>query len=216
MSGLAGAFPDDVETLKSVLLAERARADRLSQLLKKLQRHRFGRRAETLPIDQLELGLEDVRQVEAAGAAEAEAKDPSARAAQTGRRRTNRGSLLAHLPRFERVIEPESLACPCCSGALHRVGEDVSKRLDIVPTATPISGDAPSQVRLPRLRGGRGASLRPGAMDRGRAADGGDRGPRDRLKYADHLPLYGQAQIYARQGVRLDRSNVADWTGRAA
>ena len=108
MAGLAEALPDDVETLKGMLLAERARADRLSQILKELQRHRFGRRAEALPIDQLELRLEDVQQVEAAGAAEAEAKDPSARAAQTGRRRTNRGPLPAHLPRFERVIEPRA------------------------------------------------------------------------------------------------------------
>ncbi len=53
MNGLANALPDDVETLKAILLAERARADRLAQIIKELQRHRFGRRAETLPIDQL-------------------------------------------------------------------------------------------------------------------------------------------------------------------
>ena len=112
-----------------MLLAERARADRLSQILKELQRHRFGRRAETLPIDKLELGLEDVQQVEAAHVADTEAKDPPARAAQAARRRANRGSLPAHLPRFERVIEPESLACPCCSGALHRIGEGLPSGL---------------------------------------------------------------------------------------
>ena len=61
MSGLAKALPDDMETLKAMLLSDRARADRLAQIIKELQRHRFGRRAETLPIDQLELGLEDVQ-----------------------------------------------------------------------------------------------------------------------------------------------------------
>ena len=100
VTGLADALPDDVQTLKAMLLAERARADRLSQIIKELQRHRFGRRAETLPIDQLELGLENVQQVEAAGAAEAEAKDRAARAAKAGHRRTNRGALPTHLPRF--------------------------------------------------------------------------------------------------------------------
>ena len=106
-------------------------ANRLSQILKELQRHRFGRRAETLPINQL--GLTAVQQVEAAEAADTEVKDPAARVLRAGQRRAHRGSLPTHLPRFEQVIEPESLACPYCSGALHRIGEDVSERIDIVP-----------------------------------------------------------------------------------
>ena len=48
-------------------------------------------------------------------------------------KRTNRCALPAHLPRFEMVIDIESKACPCCAGALHRIGEDVSERLDIIP-----------------------------------------------------------------------------------
>ena len=58
----ADALPDDPGTLKAMLLAERARAERLEQIIKELRRHRFGRRAETLPEDQLQLGLEDVEQ----------------------------------------------------------------------------------------------------------------------------------------------------------
>src|SRR5712671_5050563 len=61
-----------------MLLAERAESERLRQIIKELQRHRFGRRAETLPEEQLQLGLEDVEQVEAAGHAESEANVPSA------------------------------------------------------------------------------------------------------------------------------------------
>ncbi len=133
VTALADTLPDDVASLKAMLLAERAHSDRLTQIIKELQRHRFGRRAETLPIDQLELRLEDVQQVEAAGAAQAEASDPSARAAKARQRRTNRGALPAHLPRFEIVVDIESMACPCCSGELHRIGEDVSERLDIIP-----------------------------------------------------------------------------------
>ena len=70
--------------------------------------------------------------MEAAAAAEAEAKDLAAPAAKAGQRRTNRGALPAHLPRFEVVVEPQSLACSCCSGDLHRIGEDVAERIDII------------------------------------------------------------------------------------
>ena len=57
MTALADALPDDPGTLKAMLLAERARAERLEQIIRELRRHRFGRRAETLPEDQLLLGL---------------------------------------------------------------------------------------------------------------------------------------------------------------
>ena len=72
-------LPDDPGTLKAMLLAERARAERLEQIIKELQRHRFGRRAETLPEDQLLLGLEDVEQVAASKECEGEAAAPAAR-----------------------------------------------------------------------------------------------------------------------------------------
>ena len=160
---LADALPNDVALLKAMLLAERARTDRLTQIIKELQRHRFGRRAETLPIDQMELGLEDVQQVEAAAAAEAEAKEPSAKAANAQKRRTDRGSLPLHLPRFEIVVDVESKACPCCSGELHRIGEDVCERLDIIPaqirvlvTRRPKYVAAPARRACCRLRRRRG------------------------------------------------------------
>jgi hypothetical protein len=60
------ALPDYPGTLKAMLLAERAHAERLEQIIKELRRHRFGRRAETLPEDQLQLGLEEVEQAAAA------------------------------------------------------------------------------------------------------------------------------------------------------
>ena len=70
-----------------------------------LQRHRFGRRAETLDADQLDLGLEDIEQEIAAGEAGAEAAAPAARTERVARRRANRGSLPAHLPRIETVVD---------------------------------------------------------------------------------------------------------------
>src|SRR5215218_4753147 len=83
---LADALPNDPSTLKAMLLAERARAERLEQIIKELQRHRFGRRAETLPEDQLLLGLEEVEQV----AASHEVEDQTGAAVESSRRATKR------------------------------------------------------------------------------------------------------------------------------
>ena len=130
---LADALPDDPGTLKAMLLAERARAERLEQIIKELQRHRFGRRAETLPEDQLLLGLEDVEQVAASRETEGETDDPVERAHRATKRRMNRGSLPRHLPRVEMVVDIDDHACPCGGSALHRISEDSSERLDIVP-----------------------------------------------------------------------------------
>src|SRR5471030_3060532 len=95
------ALPDDPDTLKAMLIAERVQNERLRQIIKELQRHRFGRRAETLPEDQMSLGLEEVEQVVASGEAETEAAVPAERAGRAAKRRMNRGSLPAHLPRVE-------------------------------------------------------------------------------------------------------------------
>jgi transposase len=101
MTVTADALPDDPGTLKAMLLAERARAERLEQIVKELQRHRFGRRAETLPEDQLLLGLEEVEQVVASSEAEIDSANAAERANRASRRRMNRGSLPTHLPRIE-------------------------------------------------------------------------------------------------------------------
>lgn len=120
-----------------------------------------------------------------------------------------------HLPRIEEIIEPQSLVCDC-GGCLHCIGEDVSERLDVIPAqfrvivtrrpkyACRSCTDGVVQAAAP-------ARLIPGGL------------PTEAMvahvlisKYADHLPLYRQAQIYSRQGVDLDRSTLADWVGRAA
>jgi hypothetical protein len=86
----ADALPDDPSTLKAMLIAERAQNERLRQIIKELQRHRFGRRAETLPEDQMLLRLEEVEQVAASGEAETEATNPAERASRSAKRRMNR------------------------------------------------------------------------------------------------------------------------------
>jgi transposase len=224
MTALADTLPDDPEALKAILLAERvahaaslaerdAEAERLRQIIKEMQRHQFGRRAETWPIDQLELALEDVQQV---AAGRAEAGDPERRSAAAGKRRANRGALPDHLPRIESLIDVADKACPCCFSPLHPIGEDRAERLDVVPAQFRVL-----VVRRPKYacRACEGVVVQAPAP--ARLIEGGL--PTEATvaqvvvaKYADHLPLYRQAQIYARQGIRLDRSTLADWTGRAA
>ena len=209
-------LPDDPNELKAMLLAERARNERLVQIIKEMQRHRFGRRAETLPEDQMLLALEEVEQTEAGAAAATEAKSAAEREKAARKRRTNRGALPAHLPRIETIVDIDEKACPCCKGALHLIGEDVSERLDIVPAQFRVL-----VTRRPKYacRACEGAVVQAPAPSR--LIEGGL--PTEATvahvlvsKYADHLPLYRQAQIYARQGIALDRSTLADWVGRAA
>ena len=216
MTAMADSLPDDPSTLKAMLLAERARAERLEQIIKELQRHRFGRRAETLPEDQLLLGLEEVEQVEASDEAGAERAEPAKGAARAARRRRNRGSLPAHLPRIEMIVDLDNKVCPCCGNGLHRIGEDVSERLDIVPAQFRVL-----VVRRPKYACRACEDVVVQAPALARLIEGGL--PTEATvaqvlvsKYADHLPLYRQAQIYARQGINLDRSTLADWVGRAA
>jgi transposase len=210
------SLPDDADLLKAMLLAERAESDRLRQIIKELQRHRFGRRAESLPVDQLQLALEEAEQVEAAGHAESEEKLPAERKDRTAKRRTNRGALPTHLPRVETVVDVPSTICPCCSGTLHRIGEDVAERLDIVPAQFRVL-----VVRRPKYGCRVCQDVMVQAPAPARLIEGGL--PTEATvaqvlvsKFADHLPLYRQAQIYARQGIDLDRSTLADWVGRAA
>jgi transposase len=212
----ASALPDDPDQLKAMLLAERAESERLRQIIKELQRHRFGRRAETLPEDQLLLALEEVEQTEAAANAQDEATKPDLRLTRAAQRRRNRGALPAHLPRIEQVVEIDNPTCPCCAGLLHRIGEDVSERLDIVPAQFRVL-----VVRRPKYACRSCEEVVVQAPAPARLVEGGI--PTEATvahvlvsKYADHLPLYRQTQIYARQGLNLDRSTLADWVGKAA
>lgn len=217
----AADLPDDITALKAMLVASEARnlrkderIERLEKLVAAFRQAAFGRKSERSEPDQFQLALEDLETAIAAVRAE-EAVDGPATKRASRPRTANRGSLPKHLPRIEEVIEPESLTC-VCGGCLHCIGEDVSERLDIVPAqfrvivtrrpkyACRSCTDGVVQAPAP-------ARLIPGGL------------PTEATiahvlvsKYADHLPLYRQAQIYVRQGVDLDRSTLADWVGRAA
>jgi transposase len=220
-------LPEDIEALRAFALEQsrklaevmaakgeaEAEIGRLQSIVDAFMRHRFGPRSEQLDPDQLQLGLEDVET--ALGQARA-ACDAATRTRDKQPRKTNRGSLPAHLERIEQVVDVEDTACPCCGGALHQIGEDVAERLDVVPTTFRVL-----VTRRPRYGCRSCESAVVQAPAPARIVEGGI--PTEALiaqvlvaKYADHLPLYRQAQIYARQGIQLDRSTLADWVGRAA
>src|SRR6478609_2817741 len=204
------------DTARSERDAAQAEIEKLRLLIRQLQRGRFGRRSEKLDPDQLQLGLGDLEQ--AAAAAEA-AQAAAARSSNTPRsprpRRRNLGALPAHLPRVEVLVDVEDKACPCCGGAMHVIGEDTSEMLDIVPAVLRVR-----VVRRPRYgcRACEGAVVQAPAPERpvtGGMATEALLAHVLVAKYGDFLPLYRQAQIFARQGVDLDRSTLCDWVGRA-
>ncbi len=138
---LEADLPDDVDALRALVLEQaheldllkvfRAENERLQAIIDALMRHRFGRKSEQLDADQFELALEAVE----AALSQAElARSKASKAPSECLRKTNRGSLPAHLERIEQVVDVEEKACPCCGDALHQIGEDVAERLDVVPT----------------------------------------------------------------------------------
>ena len=210
------ALEAERDTARSECEAARTEIEKLRLLIRRLQRGRFGRRSEKLDPDQLQLGLEDLEQTVAAAEAAQEAATRSSDHARSPRlRRRNLGALPAHLPRVEVVVDIEDKACPCCGGGLHVVGEDTSEMLDIVPAPLRVK-----VIRRPRYgcRACAAAVVQAPAPERpisGGLATEALLAQVLVAKFGDHLPLYRQAQIFARQGVELDRSTLGDWVGRA-
>jgi len=217
----AADLPDDVAALKAMLIAAQAREvckddriERLEKLVAAFKQAAFGRKSEKGDLEQFDLALEDLETAIAAIHAEDEADSPSGKP-QPKPRATNRGSLPAHLLRVEEIIESESLIC-ACGGGLHCIGDDVSERLDVVPAQFRVI-----VTRRPKYACRSYTDSVAQALAAARLIHAGM--PTDATiahvlvsKYADHLPLYRQAQIMSRQGVDLDRSTLADWVGRAA
>src|SRR5687767_8791153 len=196
--------------------AAQAEIEKLRLLIRQLQRGQFGRRSERLDPDQLRLGLEDLEQTAAAAEAAQEAASKSSDTPRPSRsRRRNLGALPAHLPRVEVLVDLEHKSCPCCGGALHAIGEDTSEMLDIVPAQLWVK-----VIRRPRYacRTCEEAVVQAPAPERpitGGMATEALLAHVLVAKYADFLPLYRQAQIFARQGLELDCSTLCDWVGRA-
>jgi transposase len=235
------SLPDDVATLKAMVIAAyqarleaevkarnaeaevRAREleiERMRFTIAKLRHERFGQSSERgVVLEQLELQLADLEE----DASQAEAAEQLAAQTATGekiavapfeRRRPARRPLPEHLPR-ERVVYPSPSACQCCGGTLHKLGEDVTETLELIPRRWKViqhvreklscrSCETISQPPAPShpiARGRAGAGLLAHILF---------------SKYGLHLPLHRQSTVYAREGVDLDVSTLADWVGAAA
>src|SRR3954452_13596870 len=209
-----------LEMGRDIVMAEgdaaKAEIEKLRLLIRQLQRGQFGRRSERLHPHQFHLGLEGLQQNVGAAEAAQEAATKSSDPPRPPRsRRRNLGALPAHLPRFEVLIDVKDKSCPCCGGALHVIGEDTSEMLDLVPAQLRVK-----VIRRPRYgcRTCEEAVVQAPAPERpitGGMASEALLAHVLVAQFCDHLPLYRQAQIFARQGIELDRSTLCDWVGRA-
>lgn len=201
---------EEILSQREQLASRDAEIENLKLLIAKLRRMQFGRSSEKreFQIEQLELRLEELeaRRTKETTAAK-ESAPPS-----TALVRPVRRPLPDHLPREVRKYLPKQEACPDCGGKLKHLGEDVSEILEYVPASLKV-------IRYVRPK------LACGCCDRIVQAEAPSR-PIERSiagpgllahvlvsKYCDHLPLYRQSQIYARAGVELDRSTLAEWVG---
>ncbi|MGY4362930.1 transposase [Bradyrhizobium sp. i1.3.6] len=192
---------------------------RLEVILGELRREKFGATSEKLRPDQYHLPLEDVEIAQgildaAQERAEAVIKGRSRSVPDQGSHR-NRGCLPAHLPRVERIIEPASTLCPCGCGAMTKIGEDVSKRLDVIPAQWRVL-----VTRRPKYicRHCSGPVVQAHAPEHVVPSGLPTEAAIAHVivsKFGDHTPFYRQAEIYARQGIRLDRATLGNWSGRA-
>ncbi|MGA2889965.1 MAG: transposase, partial [Terracidiphilus sp.] len=214
----------DKETLKALLIRERrSNAREIEHLKLVIEKYRwmlFGVKSEKLAgePEHLDLRLEELETNEAAGEA-AQEKRASAQPAGRLRRRPRRKPLPEDLPRAVVTHLPEHDCCPdsCpdCGGALRQFGEDISEQLERIPatfkvirhvrvkmacTKCDVIVEAPAPSR-PIERGLAGPNLLAHVLV---------------SKYAVHLPLYSQSEIFAREGIELDRSTLADWVGAAS
>lgn len=231
MSLATADLPADPEALRAFALACQAelKAAELSVRLRtleieklkfqiaKLRRMQFGRSSERISrqIEQLELQLEELETGEAEEIAEAEAVNCPAPIRHGAK--PKRKPLPDHLPRQEIVHEPAgdgACTCPDCGGGMARLGEDVTEVLDYVPGRFQViryvrpkyactGCDRITQAPAPALPTPRGRAT-PATLAHLLVS-----------KYGDHLPLYRQSAIYAREGVDLDRSTLCDWVGQA-
>jgi transposase len=214
LQGERDALRAERDTFRTERDTANAEVEKLQLIIKELIRNRYGARSEKLDPDQLQLALEEVAQ--SLGLAQTVVE--TANKQVTGERmppQRNRGALPPHLPRVEIVVDVEDKRCPCCGGPMHVIGEDVAEMLDVVPALYQVK-----VIRRPRYgcRGCEGAVVQAPAPERPLTGGMATEAVLAQVlvaKYSDHLPLYRQAQIFARHGIDLDRSTLANWVGRA-
>nr|WP_244981148.1 IS66 family transposase [Bradyrhizobium elkanii] len=204
-----------------MVLALDAENEKLRVAMQTLKEMIFGKRSERLAVivaAQLALELGDLETDATTLPAPTNDDTPATKPSDKPRKKARRniGALPKHLPRCEQVLEPAATACPCCQGQLHKIGEDVSEVLDVIPAILRVlrtirpkyacrsctDGVVQAKV-LPRLVEGGMVST---ALVTHVVVS----------KFAWYLPLYRQVQILAGQGIHLDRATLAGWVKRAA
>jgi transposase len=192
------------------LLSHKHEIEHLQLLIAKLRRMLFGRSSEKISrqIEQLELRLEEL---ESARAEHTRNSTRTALPADSAPATYGR-ALPEHLPREVRTHLPEHDACPECGGQLRRLGEDVSEMLERIPATYMVIRHVRPKFSCGRCQHIVQAPAPSRPLERSIA------GPALLAnvviaKFSDHLPLYRQAEIAARQGVELERSTLADWVG---
>ena len=214
------SLPDDVDALKRMIVGMARDAVHANTLIEKLRgelarlkRVQFGVSSEKLQarVEQLELAIEALEVDEAERLAAAPVVAEAVEAASRG---PGRRPLPDHLPR-ETVAHPGPCACPACGGRLRRIGEDVTESLDYVPGRFKVVRHLREAFSCRACETVVQAPAPYHAIARGRAGPG--------LlahiavaKFDDHLPLYRQAEIYARDGVTLQTSTLSGWMGATA
>jgi transposase len=225
-------LPSDLATAHALILAERdarqraealvsaaaREIERLKLLLARMRRERYGQSSErgARLVEQFELQLaeleEGVAEEEAAAEIAAPAMEPAARPRSA--RKPARRPLPENLPR-ERIVYPAPCACPKCGGPVRKLGEDVTETLECEPRRWKVVEHVREKVSCRACEAVSQPPAPSHPIARGRA------GPNLlalvlAAKYGQHLPLTRQSAIYAREGIEIDVSTMADWVGAAA
>ena len=218
LRAFALACQGELKAAQTAVQLKALEIEKLKFQIAKLRRMQFGRSSERISrqIEQLEFRLEELETGAAEDTARAEAADRPAPTRE--RAKPKRNPLPDHLSRQDVVHQPAddgACTCPDCGRGMAKLGEDVTEVLDYVPGHFQVirhirpkyactACDAITQAPAPAMPTPRGRAT-PGTLAHLLVA-----------KYCDHLPLYRQSEIYAREGLELDRSTLCDWVGQAA
>ena len=213
-------LPDDPQALKQIIaamaqdaIAAQAEIAKLRFQLARYRRAEFGRSSEKLAheAEQLELAIEALEADQAELLATASPSVATVIEGAVEAQKPARRPLPEQLPR-EDVLHAAPCTCPTCGGRLRRIGEDITETLDYVPGRFKVIRHIREKLSCRSCDNVIAAPAPDHAIARGRAGAG--------LlahivvsKYDDHLPLYRQAEIFARQGINLETSTLSGWVG---
>jgi transposase len=219
-ASLIAAYDEEIRRLEAELDAQRqalseqaeeldsrsARIEHLKLMVEKFRHMIFGRKSEklVLKLEQMEFELEEDETTQA----EAEALDERVSPRKEAKPRSERKPLPEHLKREEIMHKPDSDCCPDCGGGLRHFGDDISEQLEYVPESFKVIRHVRPKFACTGCDRVVEAPAPSRPIERGLAAP-------SLLahvivsKYADHLPLFRQSEIYARQGVEISRSTMA-------